>query len=147
MKTLILLALLAALAAGLVAQTSPEPATGVPGSYQPKSPADKAHSDVEFTAIAYLHTLAYAEKLYFRKHEQYPASLAGLVGSGSFTRRMAAADRGDYTVAYRLKRDGYAVTMLPRQFDAGHRSFYLDETGQIRVEDTKRATEDSPPLK
>jgi hypothetical protein len=146
MKTWIALALFSLLVAGLRAQDLPEQAPAA-GSYQPKSPTDKAHSEAEFTAIAYLHTVANAEKLYFRKHQQYPASLAGLVGSGSFTRRMAAANRGDYTVAYRSKPDGYAVTMLPKPFDAAHRSFYLDESGPIRAEETKRASEDSPPLK
>ena len=145
MKTLVLLMLFATSAVGLRAQTTGA-TDAAARSYQPKSPADKAQSDAEFNAIAYLHTLGYAERLYYRKHQAYPAALAGLVGTGSFTRRMAMPNRGDYTVAYRLQRDGYAVTMTPKQFDSGHRSFYLSETGQIRVDDTKRANADSPLL-
>ena len=147
MRTLVVLTFVALLAAGLEAQTTAAPESDAARSYQPKSPADKARSDAEFNAIAYLHTLANAEKVYFRKHGQYPATLAGLVGTVSFTRRMASPNRGDYTVSYRLKGNGYAVTMSPKQFDEGHRAFYMDESGQIRVEDTKRASADSSPLK
>jgi hypothetical protein len=120
--------------------------TPSPG-YQPKSKNDPAHSQDEFTALAYMHTAVTAEKLYYRKHNRYPDSLLGLVGSGSFTRRMANPDRGAYKVGYRLRPDGYALTMTPPAIDPNHRAFYVDESGQFRVNETAQATDKSAPLK
>ncbi len=114
--------------------------------YQSKSAADKAHSEAEFGALAYMRTVVAAEKAYYRKHNQYAPSLAALVGSQSFTRRMSNPNRGDYTVAYKPNKDGYALTLTPQQFDAAHRSFYVDESGEFRAEDGKRATASSPKL-
>ena len=37
--------------------------------------------------------------------------------------------------------------MVPKQFDAQHRAFYVNELGVIRGEEEKQATEDSPPVK
>jgi hypothetical protein len=140
MKKLALLTLTLLFALGTAAQSSSP-------DYQPKSKNDPAHSQDEFTALAYMHTVVTAEKLHYRKHNRYPDSLLGLVGSGSFTRRMANPDRGVYKVAYRLRPDGYALTLTPRAIDPNHRAFYVDETGQFRVNETAQATEKSAPLK
>jgi hypothetical protein len=144
MRILAALAIMLAWAVFAAAQAAPEQPSAPP--YQPKSAKDKAHSESEYTTLAYMRTAAVAEKLYYRKHNQYAATLATLVGTGSFTRRMANPDRGDYTVNLRAKTDGFALCLVPRQFDAEHRSFFIDETGQFRVDDAKRATESSPPL-
>ena len=122
------------------------PAPNPAGTYQPKSAGDKAHSEAEFTAIAYLNTLARAQHVYFHRHQQYASSLAGLAGTGSFTKRMAIPNRGDYVVAYRAKTDTFSAMLTPKVFDAGHRSFYVDESGKIRVEEAKAATQASPLL-
>jgi hypothetical protein len=68
-----------------------------------------------------------------------------LVGQGSFTRRMAdSKKRGDYTVGYKMEKEGYHLTMTPTTIDATHRAFYVDESGKIKAEEDKPATESSP---
>jgi len=133
-------------AVSLPAQTTAAP-LAPPGAYQPKFTGDKANSQAEFTTLAYMRTVATAEKLYYRKYNRYADSLQALVGTGSFTRRMANPDRGDYSVSYRGQQDSYALTLTPRQFDSAHRSFFLDQTGQFHVNEAASATEKSPLLK
>jgi hypothetical protein len=142
----VLLILLLFLATGLPAQTTAAP-SAPPAAYQPKFKGDKANSQAEFTTLAYMRTVATSERLYYRKYHRYADSLRALVGSGSFTRRMADPDRGDYRVSYRGQQDSYALTLVPRQFDSAHRSFFLDQTGEFRVSETTSANEKSPPLK
>jgi hypothetical protein len=117
-----------------------------PPAYTPKFPGDKAHSESEAGALGYMRTLVTAQKLYKKKHGQYAGSLAALVGSGSFTRRMTKADRGEYVVGFKPKPDGYTLTLTPRQVDAAHRAFYTDESGVLRGDESGRATANSPPL-
>ncbi len=113
--------------------------------YQPKFKGDPAKSDSEATALGFMRTVVYAEKDYKAKKNAYAPSLDALVGQGSFTRRMAASKkRGDYTVSYRAKEDGYHLTMTPDHVDATHRAFYVDESGKIKAEEDKAATESSP---
>jgi hypothetical protein len=135
---LTLVAVLAALTPGAAAQTP---------DYQPKFAGDKAHSQAEAAALGYMRTVVVAEKLYQRKHGAYAESLNALVGSGSFTRRMTNPDRGDYKVSFHAKPKGYGLALTPKQFDAQHRAFYVDETGDFRVEDAQAATAKSPLLK
>lgn len=116
-------------------------------TYQPKFHGDPAHSDSEAIALGYLRTLSRAETLYQRKNGKYATSLAELVHTGTFTRRMTETDRGDYTVNFRSHKDGYELTMIPKQQDAQRRSFYTNEDRTIRVDEEKTATKDSPPLK
>jgi hypothetical protein len=62
---------------------------------------------------------------------------------------------GDYNYTYHLrsthndgKLDGFEAVAEPEFKDPdGRRSFYIDETGVIRVESNKRPTGKSPPLK
>ena len=56
-------------------------------------------------------------------------------------------DRGDYTVAFKGKKDGYVLTMTPKNVDAEHRSFYADEDGVIHADETKAADPSSPKVK
>ncbi len=144
MRLAALVTLLLMLALAATAQTAPAPAPAA--TYQPKFRGDKAHSDAEFTALAYMRTVLTAEKLYYKKHGKYAESLQSLVGHGSFTKRMTSNDRGDYVVAYRPQTDGYALTLTPKQFDGDHRAFYVDQSGAFRAETDKHATLASPPL-
>jgi len=137
----------ALLATGAFAQTDTAPASGQAGSYQPKFAGDKAHSNAEAAALGYIRTVLTAQKLYKKKHAGYATALANLVGTGSFTKRMATTDRGDYKVGFKGTAEKFDVTMTPKQFDADHRAFYADETGSIRAEDDKPATSSSPVLK
>ena len=109
--------------------------------------ASLARSQDETVSLGYMHTVAYSQRQYKKKYGQYATTLAELVHSGSFTKRMATTDRGAYTVQFHAKPDAYSLTMVPKQFDAEHRSFYSDETAKIRVEEDKPATADSPLLK
>jgi hypothetical protein len=115
-------------------------------AYQPKFAGDKAHSNAEAAALGYMRTIVSAQKVFKKKHNSYAGSLMGLVGSGSFTRRMVDTKRGDYTASFRPKGEGYVLTMTPHQFDAEHRAFYVDESGVFRGEDNAPATSSSPPL-
>ena len=124
--------------------TAPAP----PSTYQPKFPGDPAHSDSEAVALAYMRTVIRAQKLYYKKNDdKYAASLTDLVHTGNFTRRMVNPDRGDYTAKFHAKKDGYEITMIPKQQDASHRAFYANDDGVIRADENKTADESSPKLK
>jgi len=116
-------------------------------AYTPKFPGDPAQSNAEAAALGYMRTVGMAERVYNKKHGAYATSLAGLIGRGSFTRRMASTDRGDYTVKFRSTGKDWSLTMVPKTFDAAHRSFYMDETGTLRADETKPATASSDPVK
>lgn len=89
-----------------------------------------------------------AQREYNRRHSKYADSLAGLAGTGSFTKRMAhSTDRGDYTASFRTHHDGFVLTMTPKQLDSEHRSFYAEEDGAIHADDQKPADLDSPRVK
>ena len=124
------------LAAGLAAAQK----TGASGPAGANSPA-------EARALGYLHTVHTAQLNYKKKHGEYARSLAALVGQGSFTRRMASAERGDYTARFSGNGTGFSLGMVPKTFDAEHRAFFVNETGTVRVETDKPANSQSPPLK
>ena len=138
-KTTAFLALLACLYGGLaaVAQTP----------YQPKFPGDPARSDSEAGALGYMRTVLRAQNLYKKKHGSYATSLAGLVNTGSFTKRMVQTDRGEYKVSFKSKKDGFELALTPRTMDAEHRSFYAEENGKIHADETKAADESSDVVK
>lgn len=103
-------------------------------------------SPAEAAAVGYLRTVLTAERMYKKKHGVYAQSLAGLLGSGSFTRRMTRTDRGDYIVQFGASGAGFFASLAPKTFDAQHRAFFVDADGVVRVEDDKPATRQSPPL-
>jgi hypothetical protein len=118
-----------------------------PAPYQPK-PGDPARSQSEVLALGYMRTLLRAQHIYKTRHNQYAPTLAALAGTGSFTKRMAqTTDRGDYTAGFRTHKDGFVLTMTPKQMDAEHRSFYAEEDGIIHGDDQKPADADSPKVK
>ncbi len=116
-------------------------------AYQPKFKGDPARSDSEAAALGYLRTVVYAQKEYKKKHGTYATSLAGLVHSGSFTRRMVATDRGDYKVSFRGNGKEYSLTMTPAQIASDRRAFFVNDTGVIRASEQGPANSSSPPLK
>jgi hypothetical protein len=118
-------------------------------AYQPKFRGDPARSDSEAAALGYMRTVLRAQRQYKRKNNRYATSLAELVHTGSFTRRMVNTDRGDYTVAFRARKDKetFQIAMTPKQLDAEHRSFYAEEDGKIHVDEQGPASENSPILK
>jgi hypothetical protein len=129
-------AVLAAVLITLAAQAAPQSA-----------PSGPATSPAEARAVGYLRTVFGAQREYKKKHGAYAKSLASLVGNGSFTRRMATSDRGDYTVQFSGTGEGFSLGMVPKTFDAEHRAFFINETGTVRVEADKPANPQSPPLK
>jgi hypothetical protein len=60
---------------------------------------------------------------------------------------MVSTDRGDYTVKFHSTGKDFSLAMVPKTFDAEHRSFYIDETGTIRAEGAKPANASSEPVK
>lgn len=113
-------------------------------SYTPKYHGDPARSDSEFAALAYMRGVMRAQMLFQKHYGHFATSLSQLVHTGNFTQRMVNPDRGDYTAGFKPKKDGFILTMTPKQLDAQHRSFYADEDGKIHAEETKPADADSP---
>jgi hypothetical protein len=117
-------------------------------AYQPKFKGDNARSDSEFVALAYMRTVLRAQHAYKKKYGKFSPTLSELVHSGSFTRRMTQTTQGEYTVKFRTRKkdgkDGFELTMTPKQLDADHRSFYANEDGTIRGDDQGAASESSP---
>ena len=126
---------------------------GVPAnaqtSYQPKFKGDPARSDSEAAALGYMRTFLRAQRIYKKKYSHYATTLLDLTKTGSFTRRMAATNRGDYTVKFRphKEKDTFEITLLPKQLDSTHRSFFSDDQGKIRGDETKEADAESEVLK
>jgi hypothetical protein len=140
--------MMAAVAAG--AQDMPEQNAAKPAgpAYQPKFKGDPAHSDSEAQALGYMRVVLRAQREYKKRHNKFAPTLGALAGTGSFTRRMAATtDRGDYTAGFRTQKDGFVLTMTPKQMDADHRSFYAEDDGVIRGDDQKAADANSPKVK
>jgi hypothetical protein len=125
------------------------PAAGQAGGpYQPKFPGDPAHSESEAQALGYMRVVLRAQREYKKRHDKYADSLPALAGTGSMTKRMAhSTDRGDYTVGFRTQKDGFVLTMTPKQMDAEHRSFYAEDDGVIHGDDQKPADSSSPKVK
>jgi hypothetical protein len=118
--------------------------------YQPKFRGDPARSDSEAAALGYLRTFLRAQKIYKKKNDHYATTLSDLAKTGSFTKRMSSStDRGDYTVKFRphKDKDTFEITMVPKQLDSTHRSFFSDDQGKIRADETKEANESSEVLK
>src|SRR6266481_9842087 len=132
-------------AAALVLSVSLAAAAQTP--YQPKFKGDPAKSDSEAAALGYMRTVLRAQKLYKKKNDKFAASLADLVHTGSFTKRMVNPERGDYSVGFKPNKDGFDLTLTPKQLDAEHRSFYADEDGIIHGDDQGPANEKSPVVK
>ncbi len=116
-------------------------------TFQPKFPGDPAKSGSEEVALGWLRTVMRSQKRYNKNMGHYAPTLHALVGHASFTKRMANPDRGDYMATFHAKKEGYSVTMVPKDYDPTRRSFYVDEDGKIRVEEGRPATASSPILK
>lgn len=146
MKCCALIAISLLFACTLLAQepAATDTASQTAPTYAPKFKGDPARSDSEAAALAYVRTIVRAEKLFNKQYGHYALTLNELVHSGSFTKRMVDPNRGDYTVTYKGKKDSYTLTMTPRAMDAQHRSFYADDDGKIRADETKPADPDSP---
>jgi hypothetical protein len=120
--------------------------------YQPKFKGDPARSDSEAAALGYMRTVLRAQKQYKKKNDKFASSLSDLVHTGSFAKRMVNPERGDYTVGFktnklRSDKDGFDLTLTPKQMDAEHRSFYAGEDGVIHGDDQSPANEKSPVVK
>lgn len=116
-------------------------ATAVPAQ---APPGEVARSQSETLALAYMRTVLNAERAYKKKKGQYTGTLAALVNHGSFTRRMARPDRGEYAVSLRGGGKGFALLLVPKEYAFERRSFYMDESGAIRAEEDKPASRESP---
>jgi hypothetical protein len=130
-----------------LAQT-PSPDSQTPATtYQPKFHGDPARSDSEAEALAYMRVVIRAQHRFQKQYNHYATSLAELVHSGSFTKRMVNPNRGDYTAGFKGEKDKFILTMTPQHLDAQHRSFYAEDDGKIHADETKPADADSPVVK
>jgi hypothetical protein len=129
------------------APAPPPAASGGESGYKAKFAGDPARSDSEAAALAYMRVVIRAQRQFNKQYDHYAKSLAELVHSGSFTKRMVSPDRGDYAVSYKGEKDSYVLTMTPKQLDAQHRSFYAEDDGKIHADESKAADADSPVVK
>ena len=116
-------------------------------TYTPKFHGDPARSDSEAAALAYMRVVLRAQRQFNKQYGHFATSLAELVHSGSFTKRMVNTDRGDYTASFKGKKDSFVLTMTPKNMDAQHRSFYAEDDGKIHGEETNPADANSPIVK
>jgi hypothetical protein len=126
-----------------VAQTGSETSS----TYKPKFPGDPARSDSEAAALAYMRVVLRAQHRFEKQYDHFAITLAELVHSGSFTKRMVDPHRGDYTASFKGKKDSFVLTMAPNHLDATHRSFYAEDDGKIHAEEDKPADANSPIVK
>ena len=116
-------------------------------TYQPKFHGDPARSDSEAAALGYMRVVLRAQHRFQKQYGHFATSLAELVHSGSFTKRMVDPNRGDYTAGFKGKKDSFILTMTPKQLDAQHRSFYAEDDGKIHGDEEKPADANSPIVK
>jgi hypothetical protein len=128
------------------AETSQTASTQQP-AYQPKFPGDPARSESEAKALGYMRTVLRAQKEYKKKNDKFAPTLLALVHTGSFTKRMADPNRGDYMVGFKPNKDGFDLTLTPKELSADHRSFWADERGDIHADEEKAADDHSPKIK
>jgi hypothetical protein len=144
---LAILATLTLTASSLFAQAAAPDAQIPAPTYQPKFHGDPARSDSEAAALAYMRVVLRAQHRFEKQYDHFATSLAELVHSGSFTKRMVNPDRGDYTASFQGKKDSFVLTMTPKQLDPQHRSFYAEDDGKIHAEEEKPADANSPIVK
>lgn len=116
-------------------------------TYQPKFPGDPARSDSEAAALGYMRVVLRAQHHFEKQYGHFATSLAELVHSGTFTKRMVNPDRGDYSAGFRGKKDSFILTLTPKHLDAEHRSFYAEDDGKIHADEEKPADASSPVVK
>jgi len=116
-------------------------------SYTPKFAGDPARSDSEAAALAYMRVVIRAQHHFNKQYGHYAETLADLVHTGTFTKRMVNPDRGDYRVDFKGKKDAFVLSMTPITLDAQHRSFFANEDGKIHADEEKPADEKSPVVK
>jgi hypothetical protein len=116
-------------------------------TYQPKFAGDPARSDSEAAALAYMRVVLRAQHHFEKQYGHFATSLAELVHTGTFTKRMVDPNRGDYTVGFKGKKDSFILVMTPQHLDAQHRSFYAEDDGKIHGDEEKPAGPDSPLVK
>jgi hypothetical protein len=137
-----------ALGACLLFAQEPAPAAQSPAAvYQPKFHGDPARSDSEAAALAYMRVVIRAQQQFNKQYHHYATSLAELVHSGSFTKRMVDPHRGDYITGFQGKKNSFVLTMTPNHLDTQHRSFYAEDDGKIHADEEKPADGDSPLVK
>jgi len=116
-------------------------------TYQPKFKGDPARSDSEAAALGYMRVVLRAQRQFNKQYGHFATSLNDLVHSGTFTKRMVNPDRGDYTVTFHGKADSFVLTMMPKQLDATHRSFYAEDDYKIHADEEKPADAKSEVIK
>ncbi len=116
-------------------------------TYKAKFPGDPARSESEAAALGYMRVVLRAQRQFNKQYNHFATTLAELVHSGTFTKRMVNGNRGDYTASFAGKKDSFVLTMTPKQLDAQHRSFYAEDDFKIHADETKAADENSPVVK
>jgi hypothetical protein len=141
----------AAMPAAAPSAPAPSPAPSLTEKQTPAQPSSQENAAIspdENVALAFIRTILTAEKLYKKRHNQYPTALSTLAGTGSVTTRMVKSrERAGYRVGYTSTGENFVLTMTPLKFDDQHRAFYTDSSGVIRAEADKPANSQSPAFK
>jgi hypothetical protein len=116
-------------------------------TYKPKFAGDPARSESEAAALGYMRVVLRAQRQFNKQYNHFATTLAELVHSGTFTKRMVNTNRGDYVARFDGKKDSFVLTMTPKQLDAQHRSFYAEDDFKIHADETKFADGNSPVVK
>ncbi len=147
LASFLVLTLTCLLASSVLLAPAPVFAAQAASTYQPKFPGDPARSDSEAAALAYMRVVIRAQHHFNKQYGHYAETLAELVHTGTFTKRMVNPDRGDYHVSFKGKKDSFVLIMTPNTLDAQHRSFFANEDGKIHSDEEKPADEKSPVVK
>jgi hypothetical protein len=101
----------------------------------------------EAAALAYMRVVIRAQHHFDKQYGHYATSLADLVHTGTFTKRMVNPDRGDYLASFEGKKDSFVLIMTPKHLDSEHRSFYAEDDGKIHADEDQPADAKSPVVK
>ena len=116
-------------------------------NYQPKFPGDPARSDSEAAALGYMRTVLRAQHQYEKKNGTLRLRWQSWCTPVRLPAGWSIPIVATYPVGFRSHKDGFVLTLTPKQLSADHRSFYAEDDGKIHAEETKAADEDSPIVK
>ncbi len=101
----------------------------------------------ETSAIATLRVIAVACEGHREKYQQYPTSLRQMMQRGYVDKVVGGGTKSGYRFSYARQTQGWYARARPTvSGTTGDRSFFIDQTGVIRVAQRGNATASSPPL-
>jgi hypothetical protein len=139
MKIVVLVVVLALAGCGGNPASEEQPPEAAVPEQPPLPPPDEA------AAIAALREVNESQDIYFRRNRRYALTYEELIES-LFLREEPAVTRTGYDIRLRPRADAasYSVLAVPATPSSSARHFFTDQTGEIRAEQGKDATAESP---